>query len=62
MFTDTHCHIFKEYYEDIDSIINNAKEANINRIIVASDNQDTAHEVLELISKYDNVYGCIGCL
>lgn len=60
MFTDTHCHIFKEYYEDIDLIINNAKEANINRIIVASDNQDTAHEVLELVNKYDNVYGCIG--
>lgn len=60
MFTDTHCHIFKEYYEDIDSIINNAKEAKVNRLIVATCNQESANEVLELISKYDNVYGCIG--
>jgi len=60
MFTDTHCHIFKEYYENIDEIINNAKESKINRIIVASDNQESANEVLELIKKYDTVYGCIG--
>lgn len=60
MFTDTHCHIFKEYYEDIDEIINNANNSKINRIIVASDNQSTANEVLDLVKKYDNVYGCIG--
>lgn len=60
MFTDTHCHIFKEYYENIDEIINNAKESKVERIIVASDNQESAKEVLELVKKYDNVYGCIG--
>ena len=60
MFTDTHCHIFKEYYENIDKIINNAKNAKVNRLIVASDNNATAKEVLDLINKYDNVYGCIG--
>ncbi len=33
MFTDTHCHVFKEYYNNIDSIINNAKENKIFQII-----------------------------
>ena len=60
MFTDTHCHIFKEYYENIDEIIKNAKESKIEKMIVASDNQSTANEVLDLIKKYDNIYGCIG--
>ena len=60
MFTDTHCHIFKEYYDNIDEIINNAKEAKVNRLIVASDNQESANEVLDLINKYDNIFGCIG--
>lgn len=60
MFTDTHCHIFKEYYENIDEIITNAKESKVERIIVASDNPESAKEVLELVKKYDNVYGCIG--
>ena len=60
MFTDTHCHIFKEYYESIDEIINNANNAKVERLIVASDNQKSAAEVLDLVNKFDNVYGCIG--
>ena len=60
MFTDTHCHIFKEYYDDIDEIIKNAKNNNIDRIIVASDNYKSSLEVLDLVKKYNNVYGCIG--
>ena len=60
MFTDTHCHIFKEYYENIDEIISNAKNAKVERMFVASDNQQTALEVLDLTNKYDNIYGCIG--
>lgn len=60
MFCDTHCHIFKEYYENIDDIIENAKKNNVDRLIVASDNYQTSLEVLELIKKYNNVFGCIG--
>ena len=60
MFCDTHCHIFKEYYENIEEVIVNAKNAKVNKIIVAADNYKTSLEVLELIKKYDNVYGCIG--
>ena len=33
MFTDTHCHIFKEYYENINEILEAAKNVGINRII-----------------------------
>ena len=60
MFTDTHCHVFKEYYNNIDEIIDNAKNNNVNRLIVAADNYQSCLEVLDLISKYDNVYGCLG--
>ena len=60
MFCDTHCHIFKEYYENIDDVIENAKRNNVDRLIVASDNYQTSLEVLELIKKYNNVFGCIG--
>ena len=27
MFCDTHCHILSEYYEDIESVLEEAKEA-----------------------------------
>lgn len=60
MFVDTHCHIFKEYYKDIDKVISDANNNGVNRIIVAADNYDSCLEVLELTNKYDNVYGCLG--
>ena len=35
MFCDTHCHLFREYYEDVDEIIKLAKEHGVTRMIVA---------------------------
>jgi len=60
MFTDTHCHILKEYYENIDDIINNAKNVGINRVINNGCDNKSNKEVLELIDKYPNMYGAIG--
>ncbi len=60
MFTDTHCHVFKEYYNNIDSIINNAKENKIFQIINNGCNHKSNLEVLDLITRYPNMYGAIG--
>ena len=53
---DTHCHIFKEYYENIDSIVNSMD----GYMIVAGCDDSTNLEVIDLVNKYDNVYGVIG--
>lgn len=60
MFIDTHCHLFNEYYDIIDEIINKCKENNIKRIIVSGVDMKSNKEVLELINKYDIIYGTIG--
>jgi TatD DNase family protein len=60
MFIDTHCHLFKEYYDNIDEIINKCRENNIKRMIVSGVDMKSNMEVLELVNKYDIVYGCIG--
>ena len=60
MLTDSHCHIFSEDYNDIDSIINNAKEKGVDRLIISAYNFESSKEVLSLIKKYPNVYGTIG--
>ena len=60
MFTDTHCHVLKEYYDDISSILMNANNNGINRIINAAYNYESSIEVLDLINQYENVYGVIG--
>lgn len=60
MFTDTHCHIYKEYYENIDEILNNAKNVNINRVINNGCSSASNIEVLDLIDKYQEMYGALG--
>jgi len=52
MFTDTHCHIFSEYYENIDEVLNNAQSVNISRVINNGCDHKSNLEVLELIEKY----------
>ena len=57
---DTHCHIYLEYYDDIPALINQIKEAGIEKIIVNGCDMKSNLEVLELVKKYDIVYGAIG--
>ena len=33
MFTDTHCHLYSEYYDNIDDIIELAKSRKVDRFI-----------------------------
>ena len=56
MLIDTHCHLSYEDYENLDEIIKN-----MDGIMIASGcNDKTNKEVLELVNKYDNVYGTLG--
>ena len=56
MYIDTHCHLEKKYYEDIDKIIKENREAGIDRIIVSGCEKEEIKEVLEYAEKYDDVY------
>ena len=60
MFTDSHSHITKEFYDDIDKVIQNAKNNGVHRIIVDADTIESCYEILELTNRYDNVYVCLG--
>ena len=60
MFCDTHCHILSEYYDDIDEILKNAKEAGVSRVINAAYNLESSKEVMALIKKYPEMYGVVG--
>lgn len=60
MFIDTHCHLFNEYYDNIEEIINKYRDNNIKRIIVSGVDKESNMEVLDLVRKYDMVYGSLG--
>ena len=54
---DTHCHILKEDYNNQEEVINNMKGS---IIIVSGASPKDTDEIIELIEKYNNVYGTIG--
>ena len=60
MFVDTHCHIFKSDYDNIDEVLNNASNNNVKYYINNGSDRGYNKEVLELVKQYDNMYGALG--
>lgn len=60
MLIDSHCHVLKEYYDDIPNIIENAKNNDIKIIINSAYNYSSSLEIIKLVSKYPNMYGTVG--
>lgn len=57
MYIDTHCHLIKSEYDNIEEIMNQLAG---NYAIVCGDSILTNDEVIDVIKKYDNLYGMIG--
>ena len=58
---DSHAHILKENYENIDNIVHEIKDKGVIGVINASDKLESAYEVIELSNKYKNyLYPAIG--
>ena len=60
MLVDTHCHIYKSYYEDIDEVIKRAREVGINKLINNGCDARSNAEILSLVLKYEGMYAAIG--
>lgn len=61
MFTDTHAHLFyKNFSGEVDQIIERAKQAGVDFIIVPGTDLATSRQAIELAEKYDCVYASVG--
>ena len=60
MFIDTHCHIYKEYYDNIADLMNYIKQKNIKKIINNGCNLNTCEEIIGLSDIYENMYFTLG--
>ena len=60
MYIDTHCHLEKKYYEDIDKVIKENRESGIDKIIVSGCGIQEIKEVLGYAETYDDVYLTLG--
>lgn len=61
MFIDTHCHLDAEHFEnDLESVVNNAKNSGVNKIITLGDDVPSSIKNIEIAEKYDGVYCTVG--
>lgn len=60
MYIDTHCHLSVEDYDDIDKVIEENKNALVDKIVVSGCSRESIDEVMDLKDKYDMVYVTIG--
>ncbi len=59
--TDTHCHLyFTNYREDLNAVLDRAREAGLERILVPAIDIQSSREVIELIEEHDLLYGAVG--
>ena len=56
MLIDTHCHLSKEDYDNLDEIISEMDGI----MIISGCDDETNKEVIEIVNKYDKVYGTLG--
>lgn len=59
MLIDTHCHISRDDYDDIDKIIKDDFKV-VDKIIISGCSKSSIYESLEIADKYDNIYVTIG--
>lgn len=60
MYIDTHCHLSREDYDDIDKVIEENKNANVDKIVISGCSRESIEEVMDLKDRYDMVYVTIG--
>ena len=60
MYIDTHCHLSKKYYNDIDKVIEDNQIALIDKIIISGCEKDEIEETMKIINNYNIVYATIG--
>jgi TatD DNase family protein len=61
MIVDTHIHLDdKRYDEDLDAVLNRAREGGVERFIIPGADLSTLEKAVEIAERYDDVYFAIG--
>lgn len=60
MFIDTHCHISKRYYDDIDWIIKESNQNHVKIMIFSCCEKVDIEESIQLLNAYDCLYATFG--
>ncbi len=60
MYIDTHCHLQKEFYYDIEKVINENLRNQVQKIVVSGCSKQEIIEVLQYALEYDSVFLTLG--
>jgi len=61
MFVDTHAHLFYKNFEgELEAVIERAKEAQVDYILVPATDIETSKQTIELTRRYDFIYSAVG--
>lgn len=60
MFTDTHCHLFKEDYPDLEAEIKDVFNLQVKRIIISGFDLNSNKEALKIAETNSNIYVTLG--
>lgn len=61
MLIDTHVHLNADQYDDdLEEVLERAESAGIEKMVVVGFDRKTIERTMELVERYDNVYGVIG--
>lgn len=60
MYIDTHLHLSKQYYDNIDEVIKLAHDKDVNTLIVSCCDKEGIKEALFYMNQYSNVYYTFG--
>ncbi len=58
--TDTHCHIYGDYYDDIEEVLNKSKDLGVDRYFNCACDGKSMREVIELSKNYPSLIPAIG--
>jgi TatD DNase family protein len=58
---DTHCHLnFKVFEKNYPEVIERAREAGVNNIIIPGTDIESSRQAIEIAEKYDGIYAAVG--
>ncbi|WP_110114662.1 TatD family hydrolase [Bacillus sp. CGMCC 1.16541] len=61
MLFDTHVHLNADQYEsDLEEVIERAKEAGVENMVVVGFDRKTIHRAMEIVEQYDFIYAAVG--
>jgi len=61
MIIDSHCHLdYEPLVNNLEKVLLNAKKNNISHLLSIGTSLESSNKVLDIVNKYENVYGAIG--